>query len=161
LKENMFVLTCRMCECLAVAEHGNCLMSRVGRLTNPQDTEHMGTYVCEPASSEKKTWRALRLAKNSERLFTFAECFAAEQPHTQITRSGMVRLLEQISPGGSTPRAPRQPVLHLGRDPHPKLNPLVGERGWGTPTPIGRAARKENSIRVFVPEEEGAANQKK
>lgn len=99
LCKGQYVLTCRMDRCLATAVYGHCILAEVGRLINPSTTEHMGTYVCEvvDVDSEFPVWRAVRVAKNSERLFTYDECFSSEYPRTQITTSGMSRLLHQIS----------------------------------------------------------------
>lgn len=114
LKEGMYVLTCRSGECMAVACRGDCLLRKVGNLVNPESTKHMGTYVCElvsPSSSSRENlWKAIRPAKSSERLFTFDECYAAEYPRTQITRGGMMKLLDQISPSmiGSSSKASAQ-----------------------------------------------------
>jgi hypothetical protein len=171
LREGFYVLTCRAGECMAVAQHGNFMLRKVGILANPKETEHMGTYVCEPVTSpspsKDRVWRALRLAKSSERLFTFEECFAAEYPHTQITRGGMVKLLGQISPGSVGSRAPVYVAKHAPAPrPKPKFKPAADEDGW-TPAPASAPSsstalpappkkRAEAQRKSVVPEEKNA-----
>jgi hypothetical protein len=142
LHPGMYVLTCRCGECMAVAEHGNCLLRKVGDLINPQGTKHMGTYVCEPvpagpdsrSPTAHQMWRSLRPARNSERLFTAEECAMDRYPNTQITRGGMIKLLGQISPGGA--EGSRLPVYAAKHPPppkpasKPKPKPVADEDGW-------------------------------
>lgn len=97
LLDGQYVMVYRVGECMAVDCYGKCLMRKVGNVENHDGLSHMGVYVFERCIGDGM-WFALRRAKNRERLFTHAECMAGEYPSTQITQSGMWRLVMQISP---------------------------------------------------------------
>lgn len=142
LKDQMAVMTCRLGECMAVATRGNFLLRRVGLLANPKDVEHMGTYVCEPVVATHKAdgfWRALRLAKRSERLFTYDECISDKTPRTQITRDGLYKLLDQIGADAPNMRW-SAPTLSEKRAPPPRIVQKPDKDGW-LPAPISTPSR--------------------
>lgn len=91
------VLICRNHECMAAETYKSCMLASVGRCCS-EIPRQMGCYVCVP-NWDENAWVIIREAKRSERLFTLEE--AASSAHgyvvtTQITRAGMVRLLNQV-----------------------------------------------------------------
>jgi hypothetical protein len=162
LNGSVAVLTCRMGECLAVSTRGNCLMKKVGKLVHTSDVEHMGTYVCElvAVGCTDRLWRAVRLAKSSERLFTVEECSGTEFPLTQITRDGMIKLLgsvlnKTVASETHLPLFASAVVL-----PRARVCPPKPDKGW-VPVSASKSVRKpptatstKKPVTISPPEEQ-------
>lgn len=90
LSDGQVVVVCRVGRVMAVCQRDECLMQDVGPVVGGK--KHMGAYVCERSGD---AWRAIRLAKRSERLYTADEC-AAGGARSQVDSGGLARLAARI-----------------------------------------------------------------
>jgi hypothetical protein len=100
IANNQKVMIFRLGECMAAERRDHYMLRKVGDVfifeSHGCKLENMHAYVFE-RDPRTDAWRAVRPAKNAERLFTYDECISFDSTPTQITRNGVMKLLNQIS----------------------------------------------------------------
>jgi hypothetical protein len=152
LADGQHVLICRGGDCMASADPSCVLLRSVGTHEDPDNKiGHMSAQVCAPrtGNGDGRVWEVIRPARGSERLSTCDECTSPEYVHTQITRSGMMRLLDQISATHQQHRAlPASRPQSSTREARPKRpDAAPGRCNVGTAAGSPRATKPKDAIK--------------